>query len=88
MNILIAGLTASGKNLLSMRVAEILKKKFQLEAEIINADSVQIYCDLKIIANHPTKSDFSALPHHLYAARKFVRVVLGRKSKKNYLRIE
>ena len=66
MNILIAGLTGSGKNLLSMRLAEVLKKKFQLEAEIVNADSVQIYRDLKIIANHPTKSDFFALPHHLY----------------------
>lgn len=66
MNILIAGLTGSGKNLLSMRLAEILQKKWSLEAEIVNADSVQIYNDLKIIANHPTKSDFAALPHHLY----------------------
>ena len=66
MNILIAGVTGSGKNLLSMRLAEILRERHHVEAEIVNADSVQIYRDLKIIANHPTKSDFAALPHHLY----------------------
>lgn len=65
-NLIIGGLTGSGKNLISMKLVDFFRKNLKIEAEIINADSVQIYKDLKIIANHPSSDDYTFVQHHLY----------------------
>ena len=55
--ILLYGPTASGKSKLAVDIA----KKFN--GEIINADSMQIYKEVKILSARPTKED---IKHHLY----------------------
>ena len=56
--ILISGPTASGKSRLAIDVA----KKFK--GEIINADSMQVYKEIKILSARPT--DTKKIKHHLY----------------------
>jgi len=58
--ILIAGPTASGKSALALRLAE------RLNGTIVNADSMQIYRDLRIITARPTPADEARVPHLLY----------------------
>ena len=58
--VLIAGPTASGKSALAMRVAE------RLGGVIVNADSMQVYRDLRIITARPTPEDEWRVPHRLY----------------------
>ena len=58
--ILIAGPTASGKSALALEVAE------KLGGAIVNADSMQVYRDLRIITARPTADDERRAPHRLY----------------------
>jgi len=58
--ILIAGPTASGKSALALEVAE------RLHGAIVNADSMQIYRDLRIITARPMPDDERRVPHRLY----------------------
>ncbi len=58
--ILIYGPTASGKSSFAINLAKKIK------GEIVNADSMQIYNDLKILTARPTKKDFQHIKHHLY----------------------
>jgi tRNA dimethylallyltransferase len=58
--ILLAGPTASGKTGLSIRIAEALN------GEIINADSMQIYRDLRILSARPSSAEQAGIPHHLF----------------------
>jgi tRNA dimethylallyltransferase len=58
--ILIAGPTASGKSALAMALAE------KLRGVVINADSMQVYRDLRIITARPTPQEEAAVPHRLY----------------------
>ncbi len=58
--ILIAGPTASGKSALALVLAE------KLGGEIINADSMQVYRDLRIITARPTPDEERRVPHRLY----------------------
>jgi tRNA dimethylallyltransferase len=58
--ILIAGPTASGKSALALAIAE------KFGAEIINADSMQVYRDLRIITARPTVDEERRIPHRLY----------------------
>src|SRR5271156_1333675 len=58
--ILIAGPTASGKSALAIAVAE------QLGGEIVNADSMQVYRDLRIITARPPPDEERRVPHRLY----------------------
>ncbi|MEJ2376900.1 MAG: tRNA (adenosine(37)-N6)-dimethylallyltransferase MiaA [Pseudolabrys sp.] len=58
--VLIAGPTASGKSALALRLAE------RLGATIVNADSMQVYCDLRIITARPTPEEEARVPHRLY----------------------
>jgi tRNA dimethylallyltransferase len=58
--ILIAGPTASGKSALALAVAE------RLGGVIVNADSMQVYRDLRIITARPTPEDEARVPHRLY----------------------
>jgi tRNA dimethylallyltransferase len=58
--ILIAGPTASGKSALAMALAE------KLRGVVINADSMQVYRDLRIITARPTTKEEQRVPHRLY----------------------
>ena len=58
--IMIAGPTASGKSQLAVDLA------CQLDGEVINADSIQLYSDLSILSARPSKADMQDIPHHLY----------------------
>lgn len=58
--ILIAGPTASGKSALALRLAE------RLGGVVINADSMQVYRDLRIITARPTRAEEARAPHLLY----------------------
>ena len=55
--ILLFGPTASGKS----KIAEDIAKTYN--AEIINADSMQIYKEVKILSARPEKKN---IKHHLY----------------------
>ena len=58
--ILVAGPTASGKSALALALAE------KLGGTIINADSMQVYRDLRIITARPTPEEEAQVPHRLY----------------------
>jgi tRNA dimethylallyltransferase len=58
--VLIAGPTASGKSALALRLAE------RLAGTVINADSMQVYRDLRIITGRPTPAEEARVPHRLY----------------------
>lgn len=55
----VVGPTASGKTSLAVRLA----KKFG--AEIVSADSMQIYADLFISTARPDEDEMQGIPHHL-----------------------
>ncbi len=57
--ILIAGPTASGKSDLAIRLAH------QYNGEIVNADSQQVYADLRILSARPNEETLD-VKHHLY----------------------
>src|SRR5271156_6567082 len=58
--VLIAGPTASGKSALALALAQ------KTGGVIINADSMQVYRDLRIITARPTPDEEAAVPHRLY----------------------
>ena len=58
--ILIYGPTASGKSNYAIKLSKKIK------GEIINADSMQIYKELKILSARPLKKDYQKIKHHLY----------------------
>ena len=58
--ILIAGPTASGKSNFAVNLAK------KIDGEIINADSMQIYKQLKILTARPNKKIQKKIRHHLY----------------------
>jgi tRNA dimethylallyltransferase len=58
--ILIAGPTASGKSALALALAE------RHGSVIINADSMQVYRDLRIVTARPTPEQERRAPHRLY----------------------
>jgi len=58
--ILISGPTASGKSNFSVELAK------KINGEIINADSMQVYKELKILSARPNPKDYQKIKHHLY----------------------
>ena len=58
--ILISGPTASGKSIFAIKLAK------KVNGEIINADSMQIYKQLKILSARPDKLKYQQIRHHLY----------------------
>ena len=58
--ILLAGPTASGKSKLAIKLSKVLN------GEIINADSMQVYKELKILTSRPSLADEKKIKHHLY----------------------
>ena len=57
---LVAGPTASGKSALALRLAE------RLGATVVNADSMQVYSDLRVLTARPSHDDEARAPHRLY----------------------
>ena len=58
--ILISGPTASGKSNFAIKLAK------KISGEIINADSMQVYKELKILSARPDPKDYQKIKHHLY----------------------
>lgn len=61
----IAGPTASGKTGFSIKLADKFNEK-GIGCEIINADSIQLFSDLKILTAFPNLDEMSRVPHHLF----------------------
>ena len=61
--IVVAGPTASGKSALAVGIAE------SVGGAVINADSMQVYRELKILTARPGQEDFDRAPHRLYGFR-------------------
>ncbi len=57
---LIGGPTGSGKSALALRLAH------EHGGEIVNADSMQVYRDLRILTARPTEAEETEVPHHLF----------------------
>ena len=58
--LIIAGPTASGKSALALRVAEAF------DGTVINADSMQVYRELRILTARPSPEEEARVPHRLY----------------------
>ncbi len=58
--IVIGGPTGSGKSALALRLAR------QLDGTIVNADSMQMYRELRTLTARPTPAEEASVPHHLY----------------------
>ena len=58
--ILISGPTASGKSNFAIKLAK------KIRGEIVNADSMQVYKELKILTARPLKKEYQKIKHHLY----------------------
>lgn len=57
---LIAGPTASGKSALALTLAEATG------AEIVNADALQLYADLRLLTARPDDGELARAQHHLF----------------------
>ena len=62
--VLIYGPTASGKSDFAIKLAKKIK------GEIVNADSMQVYKELKILTARPIRKNFQKIKHHLYGCQK------------------
>lgn len=58
--VLIAGPTASGKSALALALAETFG------GEIVNADSMQVYREMRVLTARPSAAEEARVPHHLY----------------------
>lgn len=58
--LVIAGPTASGKTALALQVAE------KLGGTVINADSMQVYRELRILTDRPSEAEEARVPHRLF----------------------
>ncbi len=56
----IAGPTASGKSALAIDLARAL------DGEVINADALQVYADLRVLSARPSAAEEAMVPHHLF----------------------
>jgi len=61
--VLIAGPTASGKSALALALAQ------QIGGVIVNADSAQIYRDLRVLSAAPTDEELKKADHRLYGSQ-------------------
>jgi tRNA dimethylallyltransferase len=58
--LLIMGPTASGKSALALALSE------RIGGEIVNADSMQVYKDFRVLTARPTSEEEARVAHHLY----------------------
>jgi tRNA dimethylallyltransferase len=61
--LIVAGPTASGKSALALAIAQ------RHAATIINADSMQVYRELRVLTARPTPQEEALAPHALYGVR-------------------
>ena len=61
--LLVAGPTASGKSALALAIAE------RIGGTVINADSMQVYRELRVITARPSPEEEARVPHRLYGVR-------------------
>jgi len=61
--LVVAGPTCSGKSALALSLAE------RLGGVVINADSMQVYSELRVLTARPTPADEARAPHALYGVR-------------------
>ncbi|MBN8888850.1 MAG: tRNA (adenosine(37)-N6)-dimethylallyltransferase MiaA, partial [Rhodospirillales bacterium] len=61
--LLVAGPTCSGKSALALALAR------RLDGEVINADSMQVYRELRIVTARPSEAEEAEAPHALYGGR-------------------
>jgi tRNA dimethylallyltransferase len=61
--LIVAGPTASGKSALALALAE------RLGGAVINADSMQVYRELRVLTARPTPAEEARAPHRLYGVR-------------------
>ena len=61
--LIVAGPTASGKTALALAIAE------RFSGVVINADSMQVYRELRILTARPTPDEEARVPHTLYGVR-------------------
>jgi tRNA dimethylallyltransferase len=61
--LIVAGPTASGKSALALELAA------RLDGTIINADSMQVYRELRVLTARPSPDDEARVPHLLYGVR-------------------
>jgi tRNA dimethylallyltransferase len=57
---LIAGPTASGKSALALQLAQLTG------GEIVNADALQLYRDLRVLSARPSADEEALASHHLF----------------------
>jgi tRNA dimethylallyltransferase len=60
--VVVAGPTGSGKSALALALAE------RFRGAIVNADSQQVYRELRVLTQRPAAEDESRVPHRLYGA--------------------
>jgi tRNA dimethylallyltransferase len=58
--VLIAGPTASGKSALAIEIAR------RTGGTVVNADSMQVYADLRVLSARPSEAEEAIVPHRLY----------------------
>lgn len=61
--LIVAGPTASGKSALALAIAE------RFGGTVINADSMQVYRDLRVLTARPGPEEEARVPHRLYGVR-------------------
>ncbi len=61
--LIVFGPTASGKSALAVALAR------ELGGTVINADSMQVYRELRILTARPSPAEMAAAPHRLYGVR-------------------
>ncbi len=61
--LIVAGPTCSGKSALALALAE------RLGGTVINADSMQVYRELRVLTARPSAEDEARAPHRLYGVR-------------------
>ncbi|HSF12217.1 MAG TPA: tRNA (adenosine(37)-N6)-dimethylallyltransferase MiaA [Erythrobacter sp.] len=64
---LIAGPTASGKSAIAVALAHRLAKTGR-RGVIINADSAQVYADLRVLSARPSEDEMDGIEHRLFGA--------------------
>ena len=62
---LIAGPTASGKSDLAVRLGQRLEKMGK-RAVVLNADSAQVYADLRVLSARPGEDEMGGIEHRLF----------------------
>jgi len=58
--IVIGGPTASGKTSLGIKIAQ------EIGGQIVNADAIQVYQDLRILSARPSEEEQAGIPHYLF----------------------